>query len=303
MLLNKRRKTDVEMGGLITYNFPVQEDKMKVMKTLIVAISLATTVLFLAGVCLAQEEDAENCKDYPMLSRMKNFYITNCESNFDAVEFYLNDDQTKTVEGQKTAIDYGLKEDAPRPSDLQILRNYSNAVKSLGGSIVYQSPTYISMKIVKDGKEAWVSVETYNGATGYKLIVLESGEMVQEVTANEMLEALNKDGFMALYINFDTGKSDIKPESQPIIAQIADLLKNNPSLKLSIEGHTDNVGNPQSNKTLSEQRAKAVVAAVVSQGIDASRLSAVGWGQERPVADNRSEEGRAKNRRVEIVKK
>jgi OOP family OmpA-OmpF porin len=276
---------------------------MKVMKTVIAAFSLAAAILFLTGVCLGQEEDAENCKDHPMFSRMKGFYITSCESNFDAVEFYLNSEETKTVEGQKTVINYSIKEGVRPPSDLQILRNFSNAAKSLGGSVVYQSDNYISMKIVKNGKEIWVSVQTYNSATIYQLTVLESGEMVQEVTANDMLEALNKDGYMALYINFDTGKSDIKPESQPIIEQIVALLKNNSSLKLSVEGHTDNVGNPQSNKTLSELRAKAVVTAVVSQGIDAGRLSAVGWGQEKPIADNRSEEGRAKNRRVEIVKK
>jgi len=72
---------------------------------------------------------------------------------------------------------------------------------------------------------------------------------------------------------------------------------------VSIEGHTDNVGQAAANKTLSEQRAKSVMAAVVKGGVAASRVSAVGWGQERPIADNRSEEGRAKNRRVEIVKK
>jgi outer membrane protein OmpA-like peptidoglycan-associated protein len=118
-----------------------------------------------------------------------------------------------------------------------------------------------------------------------------------------MLDALNKDGFIALYINFDTGKSDIKPESQPIVAQIAELLKANPDLKVSIEGHTDNVGTPAANKTLSESRAKSVLNAVAALGVPAARMGSVGWGQERPVADNRSEEGRAKNRRVEIVKK
>jgi outer membrane protein OmpA-like peptidoglycan-associated protein len=127
--------------------------------------------------------------------------------------------------------------------------------------------------------------------------------MAQEVTASEMLDTLNRDGFMALYVNFDTGKAMIKPESGPIIEQIASLLKDNEDLNLSVEGHTDNVGTPQSNKTLSEERAKAVVAAVVELGIDAGRLTAVGWGQEKPIADNRTEDGRAKNRRVEIVKK
>jgi len=72
---------------------------------------------------------------------------------------------------------------------------------------------------------------------------------------------------------------------------------------VSIEGHTDNAGQPAANKILSEQRARSVMNAVVKGGVDAARISAVGWGQERPIADNRSEEGRAKNRRVEIVKK
>ncbi|NJN63855.1 MAG: OmpA family protein [Acidobacteria bacterium] len=68
-------------------------------------------------------------------------------------------------------------------------------------------------------------------------------------------------------------------------------------------GHTDNVGQPAPNKALSEKRAQSVMAAVIAGGIDAKRLSAAGFGQERPVADNRTEEGRAKNRRVELVKK
>jgi outer membrane protein OmpA-like peptidoglycan-associated protein len=127
--------------------------------------------------------------------------------------------------------------------------------------------------------------------------------MAQEVTAGDMLAALNKSGFIALYINFDTGKSDIKPESQAVVEQIAKLLSDNPNLSISIEGHTDSVGTPAANKTLSEQRARAVMSAVVKTGIPAGRLSAVGWGQEKPLADNRTEEGRAKNRRVEIVKK
>ena len=118
-----------------------------------------------------------------------------------------------------------------------------------------------------------------------------------------MLDALNKNGFIALYINFDTNKATIKPESQPTIDQIALLMKNNPDLKVSIEGHTDNTGTAANNNILSQQRADSVKAAVAKQSINVSRMTTKGWGQDKPVADNRTEEGRAKNRRVEIVKK
>jgi len=238
-----------------------------------------------------------------MFSRMKNFIISDCKKSFDAVEFYLMDSQTKTVEGQVTRIDYFLREGGQMPSVLQVRRNYGNAVKALGGSVLFDEDINFTGKVVKNGKEIWVKLEVFNGGRDYTLNVLEVEEMVQEVTADAMYDALSKDGFMALYINFDTGKSTIKPESQSIIAQIAVLMKGHADLKLSIEGHTDNVGTPAANKTLSEQRAKAVLDAVAKQDVAANRMAAVGWGQDKPVADNRTEDGRAKNRRVEIVKK
>jgi OmpA-OmpF porin, OOP family len=272
---------------------------------LMVFLGCLLAVLVAASTSWAQETDAEGCKDHPLFTRMKNYYITSCEKNFDAVEFTLADGKTQTVEGDKTVIDYGIKEGVEVPSALQIIRNYGNAVKAIGGTQLYYEAggTEATFKLVKNNREIWVSVSTYNANTGYRLVILEKGEMVQEITADAMYDALSKDGFMALYINFDTGKSDIKPESMPIIEQLATLLKTHADLKLSIEGHTDNVGTPASNKTLSEQRAKSVMNAVVQKGIAAGRLTAVGWGQDKPIADNRSEAGRAKNRRVEIVKK
>jgi len=127
--------------------------------------------------------------------------------------------------------------------------------------------------------------------------------MKQEITANEMLDALNKDGFIALNILFETGKSAIQSESLPVVDQIFELLNSDPALKISIEGHTDNVGDAAANKKLSNERAKSVMDALIAKGVDKTRLSFIGWGQEKPVADNRTDEGKAKNRRVEIVKK
>ncbi len=281
-----------------------KEKKMKFLPRLVVISGWVLAVLVAANYCQAQ--DAEGCNDHPLFTRMKNFTIRDCEKNFDAVEFTLADSNTETVEGDKTVIHYDLNEGAEVPSALQIIRNYGNAVKSLGGTQLYEEvggTGSATFKLVRNNREIWVSITTYNSNYLYELIILEKGEMVQEVTADAMYNALNKDGFMALYINFDTGKSDIKPESVPIIDQIVALMKAHPDLKISIEGHTDNVGTPASNKTLSEQRAKSVLNAVVEKGIAADRLSSVGWGQDRPIADNRSEDGRAKNRRVEIVKK
>jgi outer membrane protein OmpA-like peptidoglycan-associated protein len=116
-------------------------------------------------------------------------------------------------------------------------------------------------------------------------------------------EWLSDEGHIALYINFDTGKSVIKPESGAIIEQIVGMMKSNPELKLGVEGQTDNAGNPSSNKVLSEVRAKSVVSAIVSQGISTERLSSSGYGQDKQIADNNTDEGRAKNRRVELVRK
>jgi outer membrane protein OmpA-like peptidoglycan-associated protein len=279
---------------------------MKKIPRFLVISSFALAILAAANYSLAQETDAEGCKDHPLFTRMKNFYIRSCEKNFDAVEFTVADSKTETVEGDKTVIDYSLKEGIDPPSALQIIRNYGNAVKSLGGTQLYQDAGgtgSATFKLVKNNREIWVSITTYNSNTLIQLTILEKGEMVQEITADAMYNALNKDGFMALYINFDTGKFDIKPDSMAIIDQIAALMKAHADLKISIEGHTDNVGTPASNKTLSEQRAKSVMNAVVQKGIAAGQLSAVGWGQDKPIADNRSEDGRAKNRRVEIVKK
>ncbi len=106
--------------------------------------------------------------------------------------------------------------------------------------------------------------------------------MTPEVSASDMLAALQKDGFLALCINFDTGKSTIRPESRPIVGQVAALSKQNAGLNLSIEGHTDNAGTPAANKLLWEQRAKAVLSAVVETGVAAARLAAAGWVRSGP---------------------
>ena len=118
-----------------------------------------------------------------------------------------------------------------------------------------------------------------------------------------LYDRMMSDGkFITYGITFDVGKATIKPESMGEINRIVQLMNENPDLKFSVEGHTDSTGNPASNQTLSEQRSQAIVDKLVELGIAKDRLTAVGKGQNSPIADNSTDEGRAKNRRVEFVK-
>jgi OOP family OmpA-OmpF porin len=270
------------------------------------------------AVAWAQEQEAESepqWKDTPYFSGMPNYRITDAtDKEFDDYNFYNGKDCT-TIEGRKYHRGYTLKENEKQASELQISRNYMNAIKTMGGVIVFNgrcsgvecvedcAERMLIGKVTKGKNEVWIEVIPFNDGNDYYLNVMVKQAMQQDVTANDMLNALNRDGHIALYINFDTGKSTIKPESKTIIEQIVQMLKANAELQVSVEGHTDNAGNAKSNKKLSDDRAKAVVKSIVAQDIDIKRLSAIGHGQDKPIADNKTEEGRAKNRRVELVKK
>lgn len=122
--------------------------------------------------------------------------------------------------------------------------------------------------------------------------VFEKNIPLQPIEANASIVLHN--------IFFDVNKWDLKPESQTELDKVVQLMNDNPSMKIQITGHTDNVGKPAENLTLSNNRAKAVVKYLVGKGINAGRLSAKGFGETKPVAGNDTEEGRARNRRTEL---
>jgi outer membrane protein OmpA-like peptidoglycan-associated protein len=113
---------------------------------------------------------------------------------------------------------------------------------------------------------------------------------------------LDKEGRATLYIGFDFNKATLKPEARPALAPVAKLLQSDPTLRLTIEGHTDDVGPQEFNLKLSEERAAAVMEALVAAGIPRERLSVAGFGSNKPIGDNGTSEGRARNRRIELVK-
>jgi len=275
---------------------------------------IALVVFAAVGARLAVAQQ-ETPKDSPHFSGMPNYEIwSSDEKEFDAHKFYSGKGLTN-VEGRFWKKEYTLKENATRASTLQIIRNYANATRRAGGIVFvegvcegapcgdFEGVPILSGKISKGKNEVWLQVLPHEDGERYELLVVEKEAMKQDVTASDLLNQLKSEGHVALYINFDTNKATIKPESQPIVDQVIQMLKDDPSLKISIEGHTDNTGTAQGNKTLSELRAKAVLDALVKGGIEQARLVAIGWGQDKPIADNGTEEGRAKNRRVELVKK
>jgi len=270
------------------------------------AVAAALT-LVAASPLAAQSKDAANCKDHPVLTRIPDYRIQACTvKQFDAFEFGVGKGKKTRVEGLFTNIRYqppaGL---ATKPSTLQLLRNVENAVKQAGGTVVMSEPPYSTMKLTKGGKELWI--EAWADFTGqYILTIVEKEAMVQELIANAdaFATGLKATGHIAVDgLLFETGKSELKPESEAAIAEVAKLLKADASLKVFVVGHTDNVGGVEGNLKLSGDRAQAVVQALVkTHGIAATRLKAYGNGPFAPVASNDAEEGRAKNRRVELVK-
>jgi OOP family OmpA-OmpF porin len=277
---------------------------MKILNAVIVSLIF---VLAYAGLAFAADVDLKGSKDHPLLSRMPNFYIAEYkDSEFANHRFIGQDKKPVSIEGHMYYIGYQLNKGAAEPGELKIRRNIQDALKKIGGKVVFDEDfNRVSVIVLqKEGKETWVEVRSYNNS--YRLTIVEKEIMKQEVVANAdaMGSDINATGHVSIYgIFFDTGKSDIKPESDAVILEIAKLLKNNGALNLYVVGHTDNVGSFESNMKLSQDRADAVAKALIGKhGIAEMRLKSYGVASLAPVTSNDTEDGKAKNRRVELVK-
>ncbi|WP_425229133.1 OmpA family protein [Sphingomonas sp.] len=249
-------------------------------------------------------------------------------ANYDHYEFF---DGTKliTVEGRLRTVEAV----GTGRSFFEAQKNYEKLIHDLGGVTVWEGPgqamadrhldfaerrhrnRYGSLPWEKMGvymlrtptREIWLEVYNTNDEhpNNYWLTIVEKKTLdvsAQLLPAAAMKAALDTAGHVALYVNFDTDRTAVLPASQPLLANVVQLLNQNPGLKLTIEGHTDNAGTPAHNLTLSQGRANAVMGMLIAQGIDPARLQAHGIGQARPIADNTTDQGRAKNRRVELVR-
>jgi OmpA-OmpF porin, OOP family len=249
-------------------------------------------------------------------------------------QYFIAGDKAVLVEGRIFRDRFSLTREERPYSELEFHRNYENAIAALGGRRIntaqytrevaeaaggrdviekndfgavaipdYRHDSYL---LRTADKEYWIDISS--GAIplhGY-VVVLERQAMQQSVgflDAAAMKQAIDKDGRVALHVNFDVDKATLRPDAQPVVEEIGKLLSAAPALQLSIEGHTDNTGGAARNQELSSARARSVLGALVGLGVDPSRLQSKGHGQDKPLADNASEAGRAENRRVELVKR
>ncbi len=284
-----------------------------VFRTLLVALAAIAVTSIAFG-----QTDTQGSKDYPGLTRPQNYYIDNYkELRFDSFTFRVMEngrEKKQDVEGHHYYFTYryNFQRDPSKgamPSALEVIRNYQNAVRAVGGKVLLEEGSggdrYTTVHFAKGSNEVWMALHVVAYGAVYNMDIIEKQVMQQEVTldAAGMANSIADTGSVAIYgINFDTASSVLKQDSEPAIDEIAKLLTDNPALKVYIVGHTDMVGDAASNMKLSLARAQSVINALVSKhGIIASRLIAFGNGPYAPIASNKTDEGRAKNRRVELV--
>ena len=251
----------------------------------------------------AATKDANGCKDSPLISRFPGSFIEICEDNPDNA-FTFNDigakKEPKKIEGEYHYTWYDLPAGA---SVAQVTRNLTTAFKTAGWAFVGDSGS--GGFTVHLGK-AWIREEV-NGGGDYKQYIVIETQLTQDMvatTADALSSGLAATGHSVVNgILFDTGKAEVKPESAPALQEVVKLLIQDANLKVYVVGHTDNVGALAANMDLSRRRAEAVVQTLTAQyGVAADRLQAYGDGPYAPLASNDSDDGRALNRRVELVK-
>lgn len=262
-------------------------------------------ICFFGVMAAGAQKDVDQSRDHPLVTRMPGYYIDGYR-----VEEFAGFDPTVIGgdevhwEGKKYSISYARQEEAAEVSTLQIVRNFQNALKKAGATILGSDERRLASELRKNGAMAGVYIECFNEGRGYEVTIVESQAMRQDVTADAA--AMGKDlaatGKTIIYgIYFDTGSAAIKPESGPALAEMTKLLKSTPALKAYVIGHTDNSGALEFNLKLSADRAESVVKALAAGGIAPGRLRAAGVGPYCPIGSNGTEPGKARNRRVELV--
>ena len=277
------------------------------------AIAALLTCAAVVGLSLTAQA-SDDTSDHPMLSRVTGTVVgAKTVEQFGVVTPYVAGTPMGDLsfEGKVTKIDYNAAEGSPPPGEVKIYRNFLAAITKVGGRQLnkgFDSNDKVSLVTgahvftLSADKKPPVAILNITNAYNYQLTIVEPEAIEQGVEAGTLAADIKAKGFATLHIGFDTNNSELKADGEQAVDEVAKLLRADPSLRLSIEGHTDSVGSPPANQKLSEGRARAVAFGIQARGIDAKRLASKGFGSSKPVADNATEAGRGENRRVELVK-
>ncbi len=244
-------------------------------------------------------------KSYDFLPRIPEYSKVYETTENDELEIPIKG-QKRKIRGYKTYAQYDFDINSGQVYTIPFLMSkFEESVKPYLKGIYLQEESRVIYKIEFGGANLLVIYEVYSDALHYSATVLKTSGIKQledEIDAEKIYQSLVRDGHIALYINFASGDSELTEDAKQVVEQIHKLMISKSNLRLIVEGHTDNVGSHEKNKRLSRERANAVLKYLIDKGINQNRLSAKGYGPDKPISDNSTEEGRRKNRRVELVK-
>lgn len=172
------------------------------------------------------------------------------------------------------------------------------------GALDYWNRDPISTYVIRRGPSAAIYIQLQTNTAGGRIQIAQTGDFEQSIqllSATDLEKAIGATGKAVVHVHFDIDKAYVQPEGLKAIAEIAEMLRRTPDLRLSIEGHTDSTGAAEHNQQLSHNRAQTVYDVLLLSGVSSSRLKTTGHGASKPLASNDNEDGRAKNRRVELV--
>jgi OOP family OmpA-OmpF porin len=265
---------------------------------------LTLTILLLTALLIAIQEQ----KEHGVIKPIPGFVLEGSEfKNFSSYTFPVRQKESyedKNVKGKYWFLYYEYQKGDRSFSELEIIENYKQAALEKGGTILKEDEPKLDFTVPhpKSGK-IWVHLHCWVDSYELYIIEEEGFEKRLDFGAEEMKRELDSEGHIAIYgIYFDFDKSDLKIGSEKMLTEIVKLMQGYPDLKIEIQGHTDSTGARDYNLKLSERRANSVKSYLVLYGIDPARMTSKGYGPDNPVSSNDTEEGRALNRRVELVK-
>ena len=283
------------------------------MKKFFVLAGCIAVLSFIVPDLIAQNQEVAECSDYPGFIRKLGYRFRACNiKEYDTVNFPAGNSieeasKRETVMGKSYLFFYTLDKDAPKIFPLLIFRDFEDSLRKSGGYVFARVvdagyiDSFITGKIEKENMTTWLNIRVYG--SDYLLVILEKPRTMQFITADSMWNALEKRDSVTVDVFFEDDTSVIIPASYPEIDQIVKMLTDHPDLHISIQSHIDNSLPLVNAKVITADRDKAVQDALTEKGIEKSRLKSLGWGYDKPIGDNRTEEGRTMNRRLVLVRK